>query len=281
MPEVRLSSTSIAEYAPVEHANWRGLVVKRIGDTAVESDSLLPNCFPAMDSAEARILRNKRNRVWAVPSPWDGKIVVKHFRPARGLRGWVQRFKPTKALRSWNGAHELLRRGIPTPRPIAWLEHPGQPRAAESFYLCEAFEGGSSARQAFYAFNDGAAEFLGVPALELYLAIAKVVAKMHRRGVFFRDLSAGNLLLRRAGNGDVECAFIDTARARIGTKAISIRQRLADLMRLCHPLVWRERERFLPAYFEAAGFRFTAWMRLAFHYYDWKHRVKKKLRRWR
>jgi hypothetical protein len=280
MPQVRLSSNRAVDYAPVEHAAWRGLVVVRMGRTPVEAAALLPGRFAPMDAAGVSVLRNKRNRVWAVPAPWDEtrKIIVKHFRPARGLRGWLQRGKPNKALRSWNGAHELLRRGIPTPRPIAWLEHPQTPRAAESYYLCEAFEGGSSARQAFYAFNRGETEFLGIPRAELYAAIAALLVKMHGRGVFFRDLSAGNLLLRRAEGDRVQFALIDTARARIGVKGLSIRQRLADLMRLCHPLAWEGREQLLHEYFTAIKIHFVPWMRLAFHYYDWKHRLKKKVR---
>jgi hypothetical protein len=261
--------------------SWAGLVLRRTGSIIVEANALLPDRLPTLEAGDARVLRNKRNRVWAVKSPWDAerRIVVKHFRPARGVRGWLQRFKPGKALRSWNGAHELLRRGIPTPQPVAWLEHPRSPRNSESYYLCEAFEGGSSARQAFYAFNKGDAAFLGVPAPELYSAMAKLIAKMHGRGVFFRDLSAGNLLLRRMQSDTIEFALIDTARARVGTKSISTRQRLADLMRLCHPLAWEGRGQFLPVYFAAAGTRFAPWMRFAFHYYDWKHRIKKKLRR--
>ncbi|MCU0782817.1 MAG: lipopolysaccharide kinase InaA family protein [Verrucomicrobia bacterium] len=282
-PQVRLACNATIEYAPVQHADWSGLELRRIGSTMVESDTLLPDRLPALDAGDTKLLRNKRNRVWAVPAPWDAerKIVVKHFRPARGVRGWLQRFKFNKALRSWNGAHELLRRGIPTPQPIAWLEHPRSPRDSESYYLCEAFEGGSSARHAFYAFNKGDAAFLGVPAPELYSAMAKLIAKMHGRGVFFRDLSAGNLLLRRTQNDAIEFALIDTARARVGTKTISTRQRLADLMRLCHPLAWEGREQFLRVYFDVANIRFAPWMRLAFHYYDWKHRIKKVLRRWR
>lgn len=280
MPQVRLSSSRAVEYAPVEHAEWRSLAVARMGRTPVEADALLPGRFAPMDAAGVSVLRNKRNRVWAVPAPWEEtrKIVVKHFRPARGLRGWLQRFKPNKALRSWNGAHELLRRGIPTPRPIAWLEHPQTPRQAECYYLCEAFEGGASARHAFYAFNRGETEFLSIPRAELYAAIAALLVKMHGRGVFFRDLSAGNLLLRRAEGGQIEFTLIDTARARIGVKGLSIRQRLADLMRLCHPLAWEGRELLLHEYFTTINVHFVPWMRLAFHYYDWKHRIKKSLR---
>jgi len=280
---VRILAGPEAVYAPVERTDWRGLILTQLAGVKIDPAALLPGQFAPMDSAEARLLRNSRNRVWSVPAAWDAKqnLVVKHFRPATGLRGWVQASKPTRALRSWNGAHELLRRGIPTPRPVAWLEHPAHPQKYENYYLCEAFEGGSSARKAFYAFNDGATEFLGVPKPELYQRIAEVVAKMHQRGVFFRDLSAGNLLWRRAEGGKIEFSLIDTTRARAGRKHLPIRRRLADLMRLCHPQAWTERDQFLRAYFGVAGIRFAAWMRLAFHYYDWKHRIKKKLRPWR
>jgi hypothetical protein len=280
---VRLSSDPLAAYAAVEQSDWRGLVLSRRGGETIDPSALLPGRFAPMDSASATVLRNKRNRVWSVPAPWDSgqKLVVKHFRPARGLRGWLQRGKPNKALRSWNGAHELLRRGIPTPRPVAWLEHPHTPRTAESYYLCEAFEGGSSARHAFNAFNTGQNEFIGISKRELYPALAGLLVKMHGRGVFFRDLSAGNLLLRRTEGGQIEFALIDTARVRMGLKSLPVRKRLADLMRLCHPLAWAGREELLRAYFAAAKIRFAPWMRLAFHYYDWKHRVKKQLRPWR
>jgi hypothetical protein len=281
VPGVRIAASPHVHYGPVENPAWRGLAVARLGTTEIDSASLLPGRFASLKSPEAKVLRDKRNRIWLAPAPWDPEraIVVKHFRPADGWRGWLQRFKPGKALRSWNGAQELIRRGLPTPRPLAWFEHPAQPRAHESYYLCEAFPEASSARHAFYAFNRGASEFLGVPASELYATIARLVNQMHQRGVFFRDLSAGNLLLRRNGNGGVECSLIDTGRARVGVKAVSIRRRLADLMRLCHPLEWEGRDQFLPLYFEAARVRFAPWMRLAFHYYDWKHRLKKQLRR--
>lgn len=283
LPHVRLASEPAVDYAPVVDTNWRGLAVKRIGDLPVESAALLPERLPAMKASNAQVLRDKRNRVWAAPSPWNARerIVVKHFRPAHGLRGWLRRGNTNKALRSWNGAHELLRRGIPTPRPVAWWEHPTRPQSAESYYLCEAFEGGSSARQAFYAFNAGRAEFIGISQVDLYPALAELLVKMHGRGVFFRDLSAGNLLLRRTASGQIEFALIDTARAHIGLKGLPVRKRLADLMRLCHPLAWAGREELLRAYFAVAKIRFAPWMRLAFHYYDWKHRVKKWLRPWR
>lgn len=280
---VRVSADPDVEYVPIERRDWRGLALARVGGSASDPGALLPGQFPALNSAVAKVLRDKRNRVWSVAAPWaaDRALVVKHFRPARGWRGWLQCRKPTKALRSWNGAHELLRRGIPTPRPVAWLEQTGDPAERESYYICEAFAGATSARQAFYALNQGAAGFLGMPVADLFRRIAALLVRMHGRGVFYRDLSAGNLLLRRTADGSIEFALVDTGRAWIGPRRLTTRQRLADLMRLCHPMAWTAREQFLRCYFESAGIRFAPWMRLAFHYYDWKHRIKKKLRPWR
>jgi hypothetical protein len=281
MTDVRLATGTDGDCTRVWSDEWRGLIRRNPGDPEMREEALLPERLTPMNSPESRVMRDKRNRVWSVPPirPGGPAIVVKHFRPARGVRGWLQSFKPTKALRSWNGAQELLRRGIPTPRPVARLEHRFSPREGENYYLCETFEGGSSARQAFHAINRGEPEFLGMPTDELISAITAVVEKTHRRGVFFRDLSPGNLLLRRSAEGGIECALIDTARARAGVKSISLRRRLADLMRLCHPLGRDGRDELLAAYFGVARLRFRRWMRLAFHYYDWKHRIKGKVRR--
>jgi hypothetical protein len=83
--DVRIACSSTLEYAPIQHADWSGLVLRRTGSTLIEPETLFPDRLPALNDQDAKVLRNKRNRVWAVPSPWDAdrKIVVKHFRPSR------------------------------------------------------------------------------------------------------------------------------------------------------------------------------------------------------
>ncbi len=225
------------------------------------------------------VLRDARNRVWRGVLPGkEGKIVIKLFNPPPQFRRFLQGKKGDKALRSWNGAQELLRRGIFTPWPAAFFHHAGNPLSSESWFVCDDFAGGFSVRSAFTAFSAGADRFEGMKAGELYDQVAMFLRKTHERGVYFRDLSAGNLLFRFGRDKTLEFALIDTARAVFYDKAAGLRQRLCDLMRLCHPLDWKGRKVFLSKYMALSGRRYRSWMNVAFHYYDFKHWLKKKIR---
>jgi len=260
----------------------------------------------------SRILRAARNVVWSVSAPWNAErtIVIKAFKPRSVFRRLLDYGKPDKALRSWNGAQELLRRGLCSPTPLACLVpvQAGPQSAirnpqsailcATSYYICEAFAPAWSARDAFTAFSAGATEFQGIAANDWYAAIAVFMQKLHTRGVYFRDLSAGNLLARsasvacppkRSGEGgsalprtpagELEFALIDTARARFYPYSLGLRLRLCDLMRICHPLDWPNRRIFVEQYLAHNGRRFSWWMKIPFWYYDGKHRVKNALKR--
>jgi len=226
------------------------------------------------------VLRDARNRVWRCIRPGKecSKIVIKLFNPPGPLRRFFQRKKGDKALRSWNGAQELLRRGVATPLPVAFFHNVEKPMSSASWYVCEEFTGGFSVRNAFTAFSHGAGSFEGIKAGELYNQIAIFLRKTHDRGAYFRDLSAGNLLFRFRDDKTVEFALIDTARALFYDKSIGLRQRLCDLMRICHPLRWKGRKIFLAKYMALSGRRYRLWMNSVFHYYDFKHWLKKKLR---
>lgn len=227
------------------------------------------------------VLRDARNRVWRGVLPGrEGKVVIKLFRPPAHLRRFFRRKKGDKALRSWNGAQELLRRGIATPRPAAFFHNVEKPMSSASWYVCEEFADSFSVRSAFTAFSDGTNKFAGMKVGELYNQIALFLRKMHDRGVYFKDLSAGNLLFRFRNDKTVEFALIDTARAMFYDTSIGLRQRLCDLMRICHPLCWKGRKVFLAKYMALSGRRYRSWMNIVFHYYDFKHWLKKRLRRW-
>ncbi len=242
---------------------------------------------PPADSAagSATILRAARNTVWTAPPAWPGgpPLVIKRFARRSPLRRLLDYGKPCKAIRSWNGAQELIRRGLPTPRPIACLyPRPGAAdRHGPSVYVCEAFGDAWSARDAFTAFRSGAASFRGVPAEDLYEALSALLHKLHSRGVYFRDLSAGNLLIRRSSDATLELALIDTARVRAYRRPLGLRRRLGDLMRLCHPLHTAGRLALARQSLARSGLRFRGWMQVAFWYYDAKHGIKNALKRWR
>ncbi len=248
------------------------------GKTLAKTEALIDR-----GSQKLKTLRDSRNMVWSVNAPWNpGRtIVIKEFKTRSIFRRALDYGKPNKALRSWNGAQELLRRGLQTPTPLACLA-PASASAGNTkagYYICEAFAPAWSARDVFNAFSKGAQDFQGYSTTDWYVAIAVFLQKLHTRGVYFRDLSAGNLLARRASSGKLEFALIDTARARFYPRSLGLRLRLCDLMRLCHPLIWPSRLIFVEQYLTHNGRRFKWWMRIPFWYYDSKHRLKNTLKK--
>lgn len=67
--------------------------------------------------------------------------VVKRYNLRTWTRTLVHLFLPSRARRSWEGAKALLEAGIPTPRPLAYLESTWGPLRLRSFYVYEFLEG--------------------------------------------------------------------------------------------------------------------------------------------
>jgi len=244
-----------------------------------DADGLLPEKLE--DAQDKRILRDARNVVWSAPFPGvDGeRIVVKRFAPRAPHRIIIDRFRLSRAQRSWNGANELLRRGISTPRPLAFVQGNIRPGITRSYYICEEFHGTGSVRGVFTAFAAGEQKYQGIAPVDFYKSLAGFLFRMHERGVFFRDLSAGNVLLKTGDDGGVRFSLIDTARARFRGRPVPLRERLSDLKRICHPLHWDGRNEFVSLYLAKTGRRFSARLRRPFVLYDLKHAIKNRLRR--
>lgn len=267
-------------HKPVSGSGWTGFITlpEDIGIGEDRLDALLPDALE--QDGRRDVLRQARNLVWAAPDPLrpGEKLIVKRA----CATGWHKRilalFQPSKARRSWNSACELNRRGIATPEPVAFFERPVRhPARAAGYYLCRAFPGTGSVRTAFTAFTAGAASFEGLAKRDFYKALAGFVGKMHDRGAFHRDLSAGNVLAQ-ARDGRAVFSVIDTGRATFFPHPLPLALRLADMKRICHPLSWSERELFMGFYLAPMGLTFSPLRRLPFALYDFKHRIKRLLR---
>lgn len=270
LSHARFHTCGISTFNPLESGDWTGMCA----GTPPTPDAFSPD---RLERTEGRtVLRDARNCVWTVPDPANpaARIAVKRFGPVKGLRRFLGACGATHALRSWSGANELLRRGIPTPPPLAFVQRRAAPLDAFSYYICAYCDATGSVRTAFTAFANGEVAFQGVGADEFYSETVRFLLKMHDRGVFFRDLSAGNLLVKIREGRDVEFFLIDTARARFYSRPVTMAQRIADLIRICHPFDWVNRERFVGLYMRRLGRRFSGWMRLPFAWYDIKHAIK-------
>ncbi len=149
-------------------------------------------------------------------------VVVKKTRMA-----FWERAGRTRADRSAAVAAELIARGVPTPEPLG-VEH-GE---GESWYVSRRLEGAVQIREWFLQRDDPrrAAPRLRIPFEEIVAALGALARRMHDRGVFFRDLSDGNILVT-GGEAGHRLWLVDLTRARISRSPVSLWNRLRDLSR--------------------------------------------------
>jgi hypothetical protein len=196
----------------------------------------------------SEILLRGRNTVVAAEIPASATApipcVVKSYRTA-GLQRLKTLLLPSKAARAWRGARALAAAGIETPRPLAYLERRAGGLVVESYFVSERVPGLPEIRALFC---DPGADGLRPP----LAALAAHVAALHRAGLLHRDLSDGNILVRREG-GTFSFVFLDTNRVRSGRRLGGFR-RARNLVRLGIPPA--DRMFFLERYAEARGEKF-------------------------
>ncbi|HQR68304.1 MAG TPA: lipopolysaccharide kinase InaA family protein [Thermoanaerobaculia bacterium] len=133
----------------------------------------------------------------------------------------------TRSDRSEFVARELVARGIATPEPLG-VAHVG----GENWYVARRLEGAVQIREWFLQRDDPArgAPHLRIPFEQVVAALGRLARTMHDRGVFFRDLSDGNVLVTRDGAG-FRLWLVDLTRARISRSPVPLWNRLRDLSR--------------------------------------------------
>lgn len=258
------------QYFPIEEGDWRGMILAANAEQAQQlwqawhPETLLP-------PAKADALRHARNAIWSLPDPRDATQQVTVKKPVRMYwhKTWLDKHKPSKAKRSWNGAMELLRRGVGTAMPLAYIEHANDTTLRRNFYISAFVPHDFAISKAFLAFRNGDSQFEGIAADTLYHAFARFCLHMHNSGIYFRDFSGGNILVQRQGE-QLHFVLIDTARLHATPTATMIKQRLSDLTRALHKLHWEGRKQFLQMYLGMTG-RKVQWKFLwPFYVYDAK-----------
>ena len=259
---------------------WRGVIFAR---SASEADLLLQSIHPERLAAPSRedSLRHARNAIWAISNPRQsgGRLVVKQPVKMHIHKRFFDRFKPSKALRSWNGTCELLRRGIAAAAPVAYFERIEAGTLLQNYYVCEHVAARFTARELIAAYASGNSEFEGVAELDAYRQLSDYLLRMHGRGILFRDLSGGNILIDKRPDGQLVFSLIDTGRIHVFQGALSLRQRFADLVRICNKLHREGRKRFLGIYLAALRQRLRWWHFLSFIMYDFKVAAKRRVGR--
>jgi tRNA A-37 threonylcarbamoyl transferase component Bud32 len=279
IPDLAIHAHGDRRHFRYQQNGWRGVILaENPAEAELLGQALNPETFVV--PPKSGTLRKARNAVWTIPDPRDPsrKLVVKQPVRMSFHKRLTDRFKPSKALRSWNGTSELLRRGIDAAPPVAYFEKVGDRSLMRNMYLCEFVEGDISVRDVFSAFARGERVHQGIAEEEMYEGLSEYLFRMHTRGVYFRDLSGGNILVRRNPDGKLGFMLIDTGRAHFYLRKTELSRCIADLTRTCHKLHAAGRDRFMTLYLARRGMSFEAKHHLPFRVYDAKCALKRCLK---
>jgi tRNA A-37 threonylcarbamoyl transferase component Bud32 len=170
------------------------------------------------------------SRLETAAGPMD--VVVKQFRHRSAKERLRRRLRGSKAEKSWRVAWALMEAGLLTPEPVMWIE--SEAESGPAFYVCRYVPDVTEARYLFRAANAGEERerFPGVDFPAFVEALGRTIRRLHDAGVWHRDMSGGNVLLRFAADGTPSHLYlVDLNRARVG-RPPSASERVRDLSRL-------------------------------------------------
>lgn len=263
--------------------SWRGVIV---AGSSAEAMQLLEAIHPERIDPPGRengetILRYARNAIWTTTDPRveGAKLVVKQPVKMHAHKRLLDRLKPSKGLRSFSGASALLRLGVETARPVAYFEDVSDRTLTRNYYVCEQVGAETSVRDLFSAYAQGESSSIGFSASLVYERLVSFLLRMHNGGLYFRDLSGGNVLVVREAGDKFGFSLIDTGRIRYYPNGLSLAKRLSDLCRISNKLHWAGKNEFVSAYLAALGYEYTWWRKLPFVVYDAKVWLKRHIGR--
>jgi serine/threonine protein kinase len=233
----------------------------------------ISNCRKILSDPNSEILLDGRNRVGvatiALGEQSSVQVVIKQFF-SRGVIRIKSAIFPSKASRAWRGAAYLLEKKIMTPVPIAYLEKKRRLFLEESFFVAEKVDGAEEIRYIFPQLEHSKLR-------KLLSSLGQYLSFCHNEGVLHKDLSDGNILVKKDTQGDFKFYLIDTNRIRI-KKKIGNMKKVMNLVRLGIPL--SHQRFFLESCIGELKFKKYLWFGYKFNkmrYSQWI-RIKKLLR---
>jgi tRNA A-37 threonylcarbamoyl transferase component Bud32 len=207
------------------------------------------------------------------------QVVVKQFRNHGWRRSLDRRLRGSKATRSWLIAKALMRAGLKTPEPVLLAEST-EPEG-NSHFVAALLEPAFEVRHFFRRLQgqDDAGEFPEVDETDFLHQLGALARSLHDAGIWYRDLSLGNVLAHPGAGGRLDLYLVDFNRAKIKPR-MGLWRRSRDICRF--PIVERpHREAYLEGYWGTVPSRWSPrwWIyTLSVRGYILKHQIKNAVR---
>ncbi len=157
--------------------------------------------------AEAVDIYSGRNRVVCLDTADLGKVNIKAFRRPSIINSLVYTtLRHSKARRAYENAIKLRETGIHSPRPLAYVEVRRGPFLHESYFVSIQLEG----------YQDVRALPPDPLRAKIIDNIGLTLARLHRRHIWMKDFSQGNVLWREEPDGHISISLVDINRMAFG-----------------------------------------------------------------
>lgn len=204
------------------------------------------------------VLNDRRNYVRRFEVAGE-EVVVKQFARPRPINRLVYgRLRPSKAERTMSYGQQLLRRGISTPRPLAYIDSYDRRGGYYVGYSVTRYDDRAELSEVI---TRSRAEQMAVA-----YDLAEFTARMHLSGFTHGDYHEGNLFYNLGADGHYRFSVIDINRGSFGTP--SRRQCAKDL--ILFGFDWEMMTSFVHRYAELMGWNGEATLRLVLRLREWR-----------
>lgn len=188
-------------------------------------------------------LRNCIKKIGVNEEMWN----VKSFQIPITFNQFIYRhIRRSKAERSYKTALQLLKLGISTPQPIAYIVEKNLLGIRRSYYITQQID---------YDYTLGDL-FRNPPqdAPQIITECLKYISSFHRKGLFFIDLSVGNILIKRQPDGGFTFYLIDLNRASFYNRPLTCSESVKAFCRL--DTTYKQKQMVLQQYAQISGFSY-------------------------